>query len=227
MAVNSATHRRRNLISDERRKETVANRGWQSSNSAPIADEIGRNWAGELDVRIVGLRRGRKRWGNPELNAGVLLPICDRGVFWPPQVPELLSPNAATTLIHMRLPLRTSLFPVLATVILFLGSAALALASDKQAPADAERAEMSETVNFIIDLGLGMGWQKFGIYTGVTGVMSILLLWPASKLVAGHGGTLKNSASYVLQTTLVGFVFIGIAIVALRAGWFKLDSASA
>jgi hypothetical protein len=94
----------------------------------------------------------------------------------------------------------------------------LASAAEKSS-SEQEQQVSQEALEFILDQTLQAGWQRFGLYALVSTVVTFLLLWPASKWVVGTHGTLKRNASYIVQVTIIGTLFLAVFVVCIRAGW--------
>jgi hypothetical protein len=97
-----------------------------------------------------------------------------------------------------------------------------AFAAEKKSPSEIRDEAIYQTANYLLDQCIQHGWQPFAIYTAISTVISVFLLWPVSKWLAGERGTFKNSLIYTLQLCAAGAVILGIAYVSIQAKWLGL-----
>jgi hypothetical protein len=95
----------------------------------------------------------------------------------------------------------------------------LACAAQKKAPSKDEIAveEYQEAAGYFLDACAKFGWDRIAIYAGISTVVSLFLLWPLSKLIAG--GTFKKSCTYLFAATVAGAISIGLILWFVKEGW--------
>jgi hypothetical protein len=94
----------------------------------------------------------------------------------------------------------------------------LAEAAPKPSSAEAAQAEAIMVANYLLDQCVARGWESFARYALVSNIILCLLIWPASKLLAGENGNLKRALQLTAQWALVGLIFLALIFVCIRMG---------
>jgi hypothetical protein len=94
----------------------------------------------------------------------------------------------------------------------------LAEAAPKPTSAEAAQAEAIMVANYLLDQCVARGWKSFAAYALVSNIVLCLLIWPASKLLAGENGNLKKALQLTAQWALVGLIFLVLIFVCIRMG---------
>jgi hypothetical protein len=103
--------------------------------------------------------------------------------------------------------------------IVFLLTSPLALAAPKKSPSEIKNEEMLRVAEYLLDQCNQFGWLRIGTWALVSTLISFFIFWPASKLLAGKNGKFTKNVSYFGQLTLLGALFLAVAVVAIRSGW--------
>jgi hypothetical protein len=79
-----------------------------------------------------------------------------------------------------------------------------------------------EETEYFFDQWIDAGWERAGLWLGWTVVVTYLIWWPASRLVAGKNATGRKTSIFFAQACGYSVIFTGIAYLGAKFGWASL-----